>query len=114
MQLESGAYRSVRSACDVGALLLGVLGPDGTVYGEAPTAHVDETVLLVVLEEAVSNARKYRAEGTPILARAALEGSELHVALENVNTTGVQLSDDELVSAFTRGWRGAHAAISSS
>eukprot|EP00966_Prymnesium_polylepis_P064226 1488858-Prymnesium_polylepis.1 len=64
LQIETGAYETRRTACDVAALLRDALGGDGATEGT--WARVDERVLRLAVVEALSNARKYRAPGTPL------------------------------------------------
>ena len=75
VQLEQGNYTSHRAACDVHGLLNAAIGSDGVVNVSADMASVsvDESVLRIVLEEALSNARKYRRVSTSIILSAFME-----------------------------------------
>jgi signal transduction histidine kinase len=72
---------------------------------------VDQTMLRLVLEEALSNALKYREPGTFLSAYAALEAhaadtSVLHIRLSNNNRTDLpRLSDTECARVFEPGYK---------
>ena len=73
MQIEGGTYRSVGAPCAVGGRLRSSVGHDPTVdldVSGPETVTVDTGVLAVAVEEALSNARKYREPGTPISLEA--------------------------------------------
>ena len=73
MQIEGGTYRSVGAPCAVGGRLRSSVGHDPTVdldVSGPETVTVDTGVLAVAVEEALSNARKYREPGTTISLEA--------------------------------------------
>jgi len=81
---------------------------------------VDVTAFSIALEEALSNARKYREPGTQIVCRAKVElrvedgSTTLRAEVENTNKVGTAiLSDEEGESCFLRGSK-ASAALASS
>ena len=88
VQLEEGTYTSHKTACNVRALLAAAVGQDGTaeVADSAAEVALDESVIRIVLEEALSNARKYRAPRTPITICAHFE--EAAAAAAEAEATG--------------------------
>jgi len=79
VQLEEGTYTSRCTLCNLEDLLRASLAIDGDLGGEidcseaALSLWLDESVLRLVLDEALSNARKYREPQTPILITARLD-----------------------------------------
>ena len=83
-----------------------------------PSASVDETVLKLVLAEALSNARKYGDPSKPIRLRAEVRlgslGAELKLQVKSTNRPGLTaLTDAQLKKAFEPGFR-AHSDVASS
>lgn len=139
VSLEEGAYTSVASAVPLLSLLEATVGEDGdaSVCGEVTTVCCDETVLRLMLAEAVSNARKYRDPKRPIVLRATVRvdkesaaenGNEnasaansetvysgwIEVEMESVNCEGAAaLTTEQLQRVFEPGYRAQAAAASS-
>lgn len=113
LQIEQGTYQTVCTICGVGKLLRHILGTRGNIVGATPVVCCDVSVLSIAVEEALSNACKYSAVGTPITARAAFEEGQLHVTLVNANASGLLLSNEELAAVFEPGWRGTNSAATS-
>ena len=94
------------------------VGADGKVEVRGPpSASVDETVLKLVLAEALSNARKYGDPTMPIKVRAEVRGkisAELKLQVKSTNRVGLTvLTDAQLKKAFEPGFR-AHSEAASS
>jgi len=107
IELESGSYHSRQTCCSL-QLVLRPLLTETDVLQIDPEASgamlVDETILGIVVEEALSNARKYRREGTPIEVRVAYSADELTLTVRNINKLGMRpLSEAECVAAFLPG-----------
>ena len=107
------------------------------VCGEVTTVCCDETVLRLMLAEAVSNARKYRDPKRPIVLRATVRvdkepaaengnenastpiaetvyGGWIEVEMESVNCEGAAaLTTEQLQRVFEPGYRAQAAAASS-
>ena len=145
VQLETGVYRSARSACDVRELLQRTTSSEQTVELDVHCPRgirIDQAVLEVVIEEALSNARKYREPGTHITLRAEFQppgcatdcwwlrnshehehgGQQqsendtgwLRLTLENVSQRSMRVLDKvECERVFQEGYK-AHAASSTS
>ena len=113
LQLESQVYNSVRASSSLASEVRAMLGDDGKVHG-VESACVDGVVLRLAIEEALSNARKYRKPGTPITVELRLvdpatarlgmiqgvgmRGSQvaLHAMVTNANRAGLPcMSPDE-------------------
>ena len=135
VQLEEGTYTSRCTLCNLEDLLRASLAIDGDLGGEidcseaALSLWLDESVLRLVLDEALSNARKYREPQTPILITARLDqragiagygragygaveattadgATFLDLAIINTNSVGVHvLGEEELVRVMQPGYK---------
>jgi hypothetical protein len=76
VQLESSTYTTQRAPFDVEQMAHDLVGELGSVSVEASTVVIDAIVLRLLLEEGMSNARKYRKLGAPIRIQMRLEGPE--------------------------------------
>ena len=75
---------------------------------------VDESVLLIIIEEALSNARKHRQPHTPIEVRVSLRGESLTVEVKNVLKAGAKpITEEDCVQAFQPGVKSRMADPSS-
>ena len=143
LQLEHGVYRSCRTPVKLPALLRKLAGGDAHVVCsqqlQASHVSIDDTVLRIVVEEALSNARKYGAAGAPVRVHAtaprgsalpahgrpaALEkapspagetaGEILQLTIDSTNAKGVPvLTAEQCAKAFRRGMRIAAAGDTS-
>ena len=130
VQLEAGTYITHCIVCDLRHEIDKVLVDGGVGGGAMPTTLtidcddcvlVDKNIVNIVMEEAMSNARKYSAPNAPITVVARLEkesarlgdgdeGSLLHVLIQNQNPhERPRLTDDECRRVFEPGYK-AHCA----
>ena len=108
VQLEEGTYTSRRTLCNLEGLLHASLAIDGDLGGEidcseaALSLWLDESVLRLGLDEALSNARKYREPQTPVLITARLD-QRAGRAEEKTSTVGARdgVRDDDVASRPT-------------
>ena len=120
LQLQKGLYKTAMPPTDLQRLLRRVMGSEAEIHLADPcpyVLHVDGAVLQLQLEEARSNALKYREPLVPIRVTAQLIQTSadlppsLHVALDNCNRTGLKaLSTEECAAAFERGQKGSAVA----
>ena len=75
VQLESSTYTTQRAPFAIGQMALDLVGNVGTVCAQPSTVSVDAIVLRLLLEEGLSNARKYRRAGTPVMIKLHLQHS---------------------------------------
>ena len=97
VQLQRGIYQTATPPTELPRLLRRVMGSAECTLELLPPCpavlHFDAAVLKLMLEEARSNALKYREPSTPLLVTASLEQSSadappyLHVGLDNCNRT---------------------------
>ena len=100
VQLEARTYVSVLSACDVCVQLKQMIGSDGDVAGAAIFARIDMSIFGLIVQEAVSNARKYRRAESRIRVFAELIAqTEMAAATEGREGGG----DTSTVDAPSRG-----------
>jgi signal transduction histidine kinase len=114
--IANGAYRTQRSAVDLRSLLEVAVGSDGEVrlLGFAQAA-VDRQILSLVLQEVLSNCRKYKQPGTPIRLDAATIDGTLELQIRNQNRKGAtRLTADECRRVFEAGYRAANGTTTSS
>lgn len=108
MQLEMGEYVSTETSTNLRKAIEDLLGLDGTYEG-IDMVKVDSNLLLLVVQEALSNARKYRDRSMPITITSRLVKSNsgaqrLQIKISNANQTGLRaLSEDECRQAFKPG-----------
>uniref|UniRef100_A0A7S4BP30 Histidine kinase/HSP90-like ATPase domain-containing protein n=1 Tax=Chrysotila carterae TaxID=13221 RepID=A0A7S4BP30_CHRCT len=100
VHLELGTYQTKRAACDVKARIEKLVGFDGAVNKCAlASCSVDETVLGLAMDEALSNARQFRSPGTNIEISVQVEEFEgksmLHVQTDSTNRANVPLLSAE-------------------
>uniref|UniRef100_A0A7S4C5P7 Histidine kinase/HSP90-like ATPase domain-containing protein n=2 Tax=Chrysotila carterae TaxID=13221 RepID=A0A7S4C5P7_CHRCT len=106
-QLELGTYRSERTVCDVDARVKKMAGFDVVVRGcAAVTCCVDESILTLALNEALSNARRFGSREAQITISMQIDegadgaGRMLRVEMDSVNGADVPLlSADECMHA---------------
>ena len=115
--LVDGSYKTVQQEFDVKGLLERLVRNDGEVVVVGLTRHAaaDRTMLAIILEEVLSNCRKYRQPSTPITLSARIGDGKLLIEIGNVNRMGVRkLSDEECVRVFEPGFKGQQATSTSS
>lgn len=128
VDLESGRYVSIPLEREVGQCLRSILlHNDGVVeLGQGSEQHrgsvelwlaFDETILDLVVREALGNCRKYRYPGSLIHIAASYHAAEskLCVSVENENQRGAhRLTPEECIQVMSSGVRGANATADSS
>jgi hypothetical protein len=126
MQLQHGVYKTSRAPTDLRQLLRRVVGSDESLCRVEVSCRdvmcIDASILQLQLEEARSNAIKYKEPGTPLVVRAQLEQASayaepsLHVTMDNENRGDLRaLSPEECVAVFEPGRKGtASGALSPS
>jgi hypothetical protein len=116
MQLETGDYSSRTTMTNLRKTIEDQLGVDG-VYDGVDTVYVDHNLLLLVLQEALSNARKYRDRSVPIHIWAELAAPDpaasdraehrLLLKVSNANQMGLPaLTSEECKQVFRAGVKG--------
>lgn len=121
LQLSAGTYRSAPTAVNVGAELRRTLSGHQDFELQVRTPLVlmlDADMLAVMVEEAASNAAKYKAEGsTPTLVATLTEekGQQmLRIALDNAAPVErPTLTPEECAAAFEKGAKGIGATARS-
>ncbi len=111
VQIEEGVYQSELSEVDFGTLLR-ALGCDRVHNGEH-RARVDVRPLEFSIEEALSNAHKYRSPGSPIVADVdvAADGGGIGVRVVSQNQKGMPpMSHAECARVLVRGCSGEQHA----
>mmetsp|Transcript_50068 Transcript_50068/g.138746 ORF Transcript_50068/g.138746 Transcript_50068/m.138746 type:complete len:578 (-) Transcript_50068:21-1754(-) len=118
LQLTNGTYQTQRIVTDIQELIQRVAPSDLVAEYDCPPIIITDTnMLCLVLEEALSNARKYRAKGTPVQVKVWMvpmtDGSStdewLRVNITNVNMDGVGLlTAEECRAAFKPGAKNVH------
>ena len=114
MQLQYGTYKSSAIPTDMAQLFRRVMGTDESVckveMGCRDVLCVDASILQLQLEEARSNALKYREPGSQLVVRVQLEQSSaystptLHTMIDNENRSGLRaLTPEECVAVFEPG-----------
>jgi hypothetical protein len=109
MQLEAGEYTSRAVRTNLRAKMEQLVALDGCFEGVGEVC-VDINVLLLVTQEALSNARKYRDRHTPIRITARVADAEdrphatLLLTISSTNDAWVpRLSEDECKTVFKAG-----------
>ena len=141
VDLERGEYVSRLRPCALHAQLASALGNDGTISfvgpdgaatlppSDWPELACDDLLLFVTVQEALSNARKYREPSVPIVIRASFLTTDepasgpngersahglLRIVIENVNRSGChRLTEAECIAAFVSGVSFTNASTSS-
>jgi hypothetical protein len=126
LQLQKGKYQSRMLPSNLGELIQAVMSNNTDEVQihvpQPPVLELDAGMLRVQLEEARSNALKYRAPGSCLTLHAELQKAqhstagavptngdawELHVSLDNLNREGVPLlSADQCEAVFREGVKG--------
>jgi len=126
VQLEDKTYQSARVLSPIESDLQRMVLDAGVVHAETAFAVVDAVVLRLVVEEGLSNARKYRKPGSQIVIEASFEsrlieaqhpdslpagrdemGDGLHISVISTNRPGVpMLSAEDCVRVFRPGAKG--------
>jgi hypothetical protein len=107
VQLEEHTYTSHRTPVNFNALLQSSLTGCGRLESSiVGSITVDVTVAKLTLDEAMSNALKYRRPGTDICITARLDDGMVHVSVSNLNPLGFEvLSAEECVRVFQPGYK---------
>jgi len=115
VQLERGQYVSRCSPVDLNAFLTQTLCGAGVLdAGLDRHLAVDTTVLKLAMDEVMSNALKYRRNGTDVRVSANLEEGHVHVRVTNKNCVGFKaLDEEECRRVFLPGYK-SHVASATS
>jgi len=114
MQLANGTYASRSTIVSLGDLLRNMASGDVDINLSCPDViNTDVNMLLIQLEEALSNARKYRLKGSKLWLNAKMEVVEgrvwLKVSLTNANQDGIPvMTAEQCAAAFELGNRNVH------
>jgi len=100
VHLELGTYTSKRAVCNVYALLTKLAGPESHVHEcPAESCVLDEAVLRLVLDEAMSNARKFGNPEAQVEISTQIEENDgaymLMLQVDNVNGEDVPFLSTE-------------------
>ena len=105
VSLEARTYQSNRVECALSDMLNRLVGPVESPVESIVAARVDVSVLILSLQEALSNARKYRRPASKIRVHAELvDDQTLHVTIDSLNQKTLRrMSDEECKHAFAAG-----------
>ena len=104
VSLEARTYDSNQVDCALCNVLNRLVGADGLVESVS-AARVDVSVLILSVQEALSNARKYRSPASNVRVKAELvDDQTLHVTIDSLNQKGLnRMTDEECKRAFAAG-----------
>uniref|UniRef100_A0A7S4BV75 Histidine kinase/HSP90-like ATPase domain-containing protein n=1 Tax=Chrysotila carterae TaxID=13221 RepID=A0A7S4BV75_CHRCT len=107
VQLQLGNYSSKQKVVDVRHLLRRMMGADERFTSSVDKITVDEAVLRLALDEALTNARRFRQPGTRILVAVTVEDDPdsdltLLVSIDNLNADGVPFLTHDACEAILR------------
>jgi len=114
LQLTNGTYQMQQVITNIRDLIQRVAPNEIDAEFDCPTRIItDANMLCLILEEALSNARKYRAKGSSLEMRlwvtSGEKGERLRLALTNINLEGMDvLTPEQCADAFAPGTKGSH------